>query len=107
MTSKQRDSILRQNLEPTPHDFGENRKVNTLLWKARNGQRGDWGSSHRPHVVDRVERGNATVIKRVVNYRSEEVERLHERQVVAQAVHSCVVGKVEADNQIRVVWLLR
>ncbi len=69
--------------------------------------RGDRRAGHRPNVVDGVERGDAAVVVRVVDNRREEVERLHEREVVAKAVYSRVVGCIKTDNQIwigRLFW---
>ncbi len=107
MTSEQRDVVLRQHVKSAPHDLGQYREINTLLRKASDRERSDWGSTHRPHIVNRVERRNAAIVERVVDYRREEVERLNDREVVAETVNSCIVGRVEADNQIRVVWLFR
>ena len=66
-----------------------------------------WCAGHGPDVVDRIEGGDAAVVVRVVDDRSEEVERLHQREVVSQAVYSRVVGCIKADNQVWIERLFR
>src|SRR5207244_8156577 len=107
VTSEQRHLVLSEDFESPSHDFREYREVDAALWKAGNGHRGYGCSCHRPYVVDRVERCDAAVIERVIDYRSKKVERLNDREVIAETIHARIVGKVEADNQIRVVWLFR
>jgi uncharacterized protein YecE (DUF72 family) len=80
----------------------EDRGIDALFRKTRDRHRRDRRSGHRPDVVDRIERRDAAVVVRVVDDWSEEVERLHEREVVAKTVYSRVVGCIEADNQIRI-----
>ena len=75
--------------------------------KAGDRQRGERRAGHRPDVVDRVERGDATVIKRVVNDRREKIDRLDDRQIVAQSIHSGVVGFVKTNHDVLVKRLFR
>src|SRR6185369_18080548 len=42
---------------------------------------------------------------RIVDDRREEIERLHQRQIIAQSIHYGVIRFVETDQQIRIVWL--
>ena len=75
-------------------------KSKPFFGKAGDGQRGDRRPAHGPHVIDRIERGDAAVIERVVDNRREKIERLHQREIVAQSIHSGVVRFVETDQQI-------
>ena len=78
----------------------QDRRIHPFFGKAGDRKRGYGRASHGPDVVDRIEGGDAAVVVWVVNNRSEEVERLHQRQVVSQTVYSRVVGCIKADNQI-------
>ena len=65
-------------------------------------QREQRGAAHRVHVGERVRRGDAAPVVRVVDDRREEVGGHDDREVVAQPVDRGVVGGVEADEEIRV-----
>src|SRR5205814_7190447 len=80
----------------------QNREVDALLRKASNRHRGHRRAAHCPHIINRIEGGNAAVIERIVDNRGEEIERLHQREIVAQTIHSGVVRFVETDQQIRI-----
>ena len=82
-------------------------RLNLPLREARDRHRGDGCARHRPNVVDGIERRDATVVIRVVDNRSKEVEGLDEREVVAQTVYARVVGRLETDNQVWVIGLFR
>jgi hypothetical protein len=97
---------LSQSLQPASHDFGQDRELDPFLWETGDRQCGDWRSGHRPHIVDRVKSCDPTIDERVVDDRREKVERLNDRKIVGKAVNSCIVSQFEADNDIRVVWLL-
>ena len=102
VAADQRYAILIQCLQSAAHNLSQDRRIDTFLRKARDRHRRYWCSGHGPYVVNRVERSDATVVVRVVDDRSEEIERLDQRQVVSQTVYSRVVGCIEADNQIRI-----
>jgi hypothetical protein len=102
VAADERDLVLRQDLKPAAHDLGEYLEVNALLRKARDGERGQRRPAHRPHVVDGIERGDASVVERVVNDGREEVNGLDEREGLGETVNPRVVGGLDADNQIRV-----
>jgi len=63
-------------------------------------------AAHRPDIVDRIERGDAAIIIRIVNNRREEINRLDQREVVAKAIYSRVVSRLDADNQIGILRYL-
>src|SRR6185295_11070555 len=105
MTTDQSNPILIQSLQSTPHDFRQDRRIDALLRKTRDRQRGNRRSRHGPNIVNRIQCCNSTIVVRVVDNRREEVERLHEREVVAKTVYARVVGCIETDNQIWIVWL--
>jgi hypothetical protein len=62
-------------------------------------------AAHGPNVIDRIKRRDAAVIRWIINNGREEIERLHQRQIIAQSIHSGVVRFVETDQQIRIVRL--
>ena len=107
MATDQRHSVLVQSLQPTPHDFTQDRSVDAPLWKTRNCQSRNGRTRHCPHVVDGIQSRNAPVVVGIVNDGREEVERLHQREVVTETVYSRVVGGLETDNQVfvkRLFW---
>ena len=65
-------------------------------------QREQRRAAHRVHVRERVRRGDAAPVVRVVDDRREEVGRDDDREVGAHAVDRGIVGGVEADEQVRV-----
>jgi hypothetical protein len=70
------------------------------FWKTGDGQRGYRRPSHRPNVVDRIERGDAAIVVRVVHDRRKEVHSLDQRQIVAQTIDPSIVGGVKAYQDV-------
>ena len=66
-------------------------------------QRGERRAAHRVDVGQRVGRGDAPEVVRVVDDRREEVDGRDDRERVRHAVHRGVVGGLVADEQRRVV----
>ena len=66
-------------------------------------ERGQRLRAHRVHVGERVRRGDPAEVARVVDDRREEVDGLHERQLVGDPVDARVVAGLGADQQRRVV----
>src|SRR5205807_4136314 len=58
--------------------------------------------SHRVDVRQRVRRRDAAEVVRVIDDRGEEVDRLHDRQVVAQPVDGGIVGGRGVYEQLRI-----
>ncbi len=56
--------------------------------------------AHGVDVAERVRRGDGSERERIVDNRSEKIDRLHQRHVGRQTVHSGVVGGIEADQNI-------
>src|ERR1051325_9339426 len=102
MTANQSDTVSIYRFETAAHDLAQYRRIDAFFRKTVDGHRGDWCSSHRPDVVNGIEGGDASIVVRVVDDWSKEVERLHQSEVVAKAVYSRVVGCIEPDNQIGV-----
>jgi hypothetical protein len=100
VASEQGYAVFGQDFEAASHDLAEYLEVDAFFREAGYGERGQRGPAHRPHVVDRVERGDPSVIERVVDDGSEEVDGLNYRKVFAEAVYSRVVGRVVADDQV-------
>ena len=66
--------------------------------KAANGR-----ASHRVDVAERVGGGDRAKVVRPVDDRREEIGRQDQRQIVAQPVHSRVVGRGMADQHVRIL----
>ena len=80
-------------------DLGHDGLVH-LAREARDGEREHHLPAHRVDVRHRVGRGDGAPGPRVVHHGREEVHRLDERQVVADAVDRRVVGRTESDHEI-------
>src|SRR5207244_2429394 len=71
-----------------------------LLGKRRDREREQRGAAHREHVVQRVRRGDRSVVARVVDDRREEVESEDQRALVVEAVDRGVVRGRETDEEV-------
>ena len=90
----------------TVDDAGEQLERQSLARPGDEVQREDRRGSHRVHVGQRVGGGDAPPVVGVVDDRCEEVGGEDEREVVTEAVDGGVVGRVQADDQVRVVGRL-
>src|SRR5207237_1352044 len=59
--------------------------------------------AHRVDVAERVRGGDRTEVRGTGDERREEVEREDERLVIVELVYGRVVGRVESDEQGRIV----
>ena len=62
-------------------------------------------STHGVDVRQRVGRGNLAKQERVVDHRREEVDGLHETQVIANAKDARIVGGIEPHEQVVVMHI--
>ena len=62
-------------------------------------------AAHSVDVRQRVSRGNLAKQKRVVNHRREEVDGLHEAQVIANAKDARIIGGIEPHEQVVVMHI--
>ena len=60
-------------------------------------------AAHRVNIAERVGGRNLAEDVGIVNNGREEVDRLHQRQLGRELIHSGVVGCVEADQNIGIV----
>ncbi len=67
-------------------------------------ERGQRPRAHRVDIGEGVRRGDAPEVVRVVDHGREEVHRLHESDLVVQAVDGGVVERVGAHEKRRVVY---
>ena len=86
------------------HDLFEDVQIAVL------GEAHDRESRHRPaphcvHVAQRIGRGNLTESERVVYEWSKEVDSLDECKIGRDAINACVVGSVEANQQVWIALL--
>jgi hypothetical protein len=107
VAADERHALLLQNMEAAAHDLGEDVERDALLREAGDGERRQRRAAHRPHVVDGIQGGDTPVVERVVHNGREEVHGLDEREVVRETVYPRVVGRLDADDQVRVVGYLQ
>ena len=74
-----------------------------VVRKADHRQRAHRPAAHGIHIAQRVGGGDLAEDIGVVDDGREEVDRLDQRQLRRELIHSGVVGCVEADEHIRVV----
>ena len=70
--------------------------------KSDDVQRGERLAAHRVDVRQRVRGGDLPEEVRIVDDRREEVDRLHEREIVGQQEDARVVECLAADEQARI-----
>ena len=68
---------------------------------AEDVERGDRAAPHRVDVRDRVGRGDAAEIVRIVNDRREEIGRRDQRLAIVDPIHRGVVARRVAHQQVR------
>jgi hypothetical protein len=71
-----------------------------LIGERRDRQREQDAATHREHVAHRVRCGDLPEGPRVVDQRREEVDRPDDREVVADAIRSRVIGRLEPGDQL-------
>ena len=78
--------------------------VKGILWKlfrkAEDVHGQLWNASHGVNVADGIGGSNFAVFIRVVHDGREDIDSLHQRQIVAYAVHAGVVAGIEANQQV-------
>ena len=90
-------------IEAPPRRISISSSVAELLNRERDQvQRADRGGSHRVDVRQRVGGGDPAEVERVIDDRGEEVDRLDDRQVVAEPVDAGVIGGLEPDQDVGV-----
>ena len=65
-------------------------------------QRGHRAGSHGKRVTQCIGRRNLAEHVRIVHQGREEVDRLHDVQVIAQPIHTRITKRIGTDNQIRI-----
>jgi len=87
--------LLGRSGEDRPEHLGRE-----LLRESGDRQREQRRAAHREHVVEGVRGCDAAEGGRVVDERREEIQCEHERPLVVELVHGCVVRGREPDEQI-------
>src|SRR6185295_8544622 len=59
-------------------------------------------ATHGVHVTQGIGGGNLTVDVRIIDDRREEIDRLHERNLIREAIDTRVVVRGGADEQVRI-----
>ncbi len=75
-----------------------------LLRKRRDRERGERTAAHRIHVAHGVGGGDLSVDERIVDDRREEIDRLDERALAVEPVHTCIVRGPVIDED---PWVVR
>ena len=100
MAADDRDTGLARFRCAAAQDFTEHRAGQSGLRPADDIQRGLGRAAHRVDVGQRVGRGDCAVGERIVDDRREEIDRVDDRQIVAQTEHSGVVAGSDTDEQV-------
>ena len=90
-------------LGPTPDDVGEHVEIKLPFRKPDDVEGRDRLAAHRVDVAQRVGGSDLAERVRVVHDRREEIDGVDDRQVVAQAEYSRIVGRLGSDDQIRMI----
>ena len=87
---------------PTAQDVGEYLQRKRVGGKRRDVHRGERRPSHRVYIRQRVRGSDLPEVVRVIDYRREEVDGLHEHDVVGHAKDPRVVERFVADENARI-----
>src|SRR6202040_1446423 len=87
-------------VEAAADDLFENSGV-AFFGKADDGKRGDGFATHRVNVAERVGGRDLAKGKRIVDDGCEKIHSLHQREVVVDQIHPCVVVGAEANEYVR------
>ena len=99
VAARERAARLDDLLAAALQDASQNVEIH-LLGETYDIERGAHGAAHGIHVAECVGRGNLTENIRVFHHRREKVQRLHDGEVVGQAIDRRVVARLGADQQI-------
>ena len=83
-------------------DLGEHVGREFSSGKSDDVQRREWLTAHRIDVRQRIRCRDLPEEVRVVDDRREEVDRLHEREIVGQHEHAGIVERFAANEQARI-----
>jgi hypothetical protein len=98
MSAEQRDSGFAQLVVSALKHRRDDARLEPVLRKAGDSQRGQRATAHRVDVADGVRGGDLAVDVRVVHDRREEIHRLHERRSALPSVHTRIVRGPEVDE---------
>ena len=83
-------------------NLGEDGDWKFAGWKPDDVHRGHRFAAHREHVGQRIGRGDLTKQEWIVDDRREEIDGLHEREIVGQHKDPRVVEGLTPDNEARI-----
>src|SRR5689334_21550211 len=105
MAADDRAASLGHFCQSAPKNLLEDLKI-TLFRKRYDRERRDRPPSHRVNIAERIGCGDLAKSKGLIDNRSEEIQRLHQRESTAQAIHPGIIARLKA-NQDVVVHLPR
>src|SRR5271156_2413446 len=73
-----------------------------MLRVAEHCERADGSAAHGIDIAQRIRGCDLPIGVRIVDHRGEEVDRLDQRQTVAQLVDTSVIGRLKADEDVLV-----
>ncbi len=103
VTAKDRHASLLRNRAGAPQDFQQHVLAEVIQREGDQVQRTDRRRAHRVDVRQRVGGSDPPEVEWVIDDRGEEVDRVHQREVLTQPVHAGVVRVPVADEDIRVL----
>jgi hypothetical protein len=103
VTADNGDTRLQCHLAAATHDLFEGAGVQQIARKADEVECEKWAGAHGVDVGQRVGRGDAAEVIRVVDDGREEVHRRHQSPLIGDAVHGGVVGRARVNEHGRVL----
>ena len=76
-----------------------------LGWEPHQIKAREWSTAHGVDIAQRVRSGDLSKDKGIVNRRSDKVGSRHHRHIIIEAIDSCIVTLLEADQQILILGL--
>ena len=92
-------------LRPAFHDLAEDLDIHLALGKGDDVQRRFGLCSHRIDIAQRIGRGDLAEDVGVIHNGGEKINRIDDGQIRPKTIHSCVVGGLSPDNDIRMIKL--
>ena len=85
--------------QPAAKNLFENFQI-AFFGESHDRKGGNGPSAHGIDIAERVGRGNLSKGKRIVDNRSEEIDRLHQRKARAQTIDAGVIVRFESNQNI-------
>jgi hypothetical protein len=102
MSAEQYHPGLVHHIQPAPQDVPQNGDIHSIPREADDIQSRQGLAAHGVDIAQGISHGNPTEVVRVIDYRREKVDRLHESQVVRELIDAGVFRPLHARDEIGV-----